>query len=296
MQTLSGYSGLGGLALLATGALLILQPTDHGWWATRLLGLAALMLAVGSIALRPLPGRRGWHKVFGWGALVALVAHVSLIMGLQPVFWRWLTPAVPVEIVAGIFAALAFAAALTLQRSAKLRRRLGPFRSQRAHRVAGHLLAAAAGAHVALIAGLGQVSAVLVMVCLILLLVDGFLRERHVAELAAALALFVIILAGIAAGPLASPRLATLRQAPVDHARFLHTDHTGLPCAGCHHNFADGSGNENCLTCHKRISASETTRIDRLFHAFCSDCHRRDVREGRKSGPIDDCNGCHRRP
>lgn len=296
MQILSGFTGLAGLVLLAAGALLlVLQPTDYGWWATRLLGLAALMATAGSLALRPVPGRRTWHKIFGWAALAALVAHVTVVAGFQPTFWRWLTPAVPIEIVVGLVAALAFAA-LAIQRSPKLRRRLGSSWSQRAHRVAGCLLAVAAGAHIALVEGMDVVAALIVLAGLALLLADGFLHERHVAELAVTLGLFVIAIAGIAGGPLASPRLATLRQTPIDHARFLHTDHTGLSCAGCHHNFVDQSGNENCLTCHKRISVTEATRIDRLFHAFCSDCHRMDMREGRKFGPADDCNGCHGQP
>lgn len=299
MQMLAGYTGRAGLALLATGALLlVLQPTDDGWWVTRLLGLAALMLTAGSLTLSPVPGRRAWpwHAIFGWAALVALAAHVTAVAGFQPAFWRWLTPAVPVEIVAGLVAALAVAAAVALQRSARLRRRLGPLQSQRAHRVAGCLLVVAAGAHVALIAGLGVVAGLIVLAGLAFLLADGFLHESHVVELAVMLGLFVTAIAGLAGGPLASPRLATLRQAPIDHARFLHTDHIGLSCAGCHHNFVDQSGNENCLTCHKRISVSEATRIDRLFHAFCSDCHRIDMREGRKSGPADDCQGCHGQP
>ena len=38
---------------------------------------------------------------------------------------------------------------------------------------------------------------------------------------------------------------------------------------------------------------SETLRIDRMFHAFCTDCHRRERAAGSKSGPIDHCTGCH---
>lgn len=293
-RMLSGYASFGGLMLLSAGTLLLVaQPTDHGWWATRLLGLAALMLVAGSLTLRPVTERWAWHKIFGWTALVAIVAHATVVAGSQAAFWRWLTPAVPVEIVAGLAAAMAFVATLAVQRSTTLRRYLGPFRSRRTHRVAGCLLAVAAGAHIALIAGMGVVAALIVLGGLALLLAGSSLRERHLAKFAVTLGLFVVAIAGLAGGPLVSPRLATLRQTPIDHARFLHADHAGLSCTGCHHNFVDQSGNENCLTCHKRISVSETMRIDRLFHAFCSDCHRMDMREGRKSGPADDCNGCH---
>lgn len=33
--------------------------------------------------------------------------------------------------------------------------------------------------------------------------------------------------------------------------------------------------------------------VDRMFHAFCSDCHRVEKQAGRKSGPIDHCTSCH---
>jgi hypothetical protein len=293
MRLLSGYSSLAGTVLFAAGtSVLVLQPTDFSWWATRLLGVATLLLAVGAIVRRPVLGSRPWHRVFGWAALATLAGHV-VVASSQPAFWRWLTPAFPVEIAAGLVAALAFLVTLAAQRSSRLRRRLGPFQVRHIHRIAGYVLVAAAGAHVALIAGMNVFAALAILSGLSVLLAEGFLRERRVMGLAVTLGLFVVAIAAFASGPLATWRLDTLRRAPIDHARFLHTDHIGLACAGCHHNFVDSSGDENCLTCHKRISVSETTRIDRVFHIFCSDCHRTDIREDRKSGPVDNCNGCH---
>lgn len=294
LQMLAGHAGRAGLLLLVVGVVVLLwQPTDAEWWASRLFGAAALMLTAGTLFLRPASGQRPWHRIFGWTALVALAGHVVVTTGLQPVFWRWLTPAMPIEIVSGIVALLAFLVVLLVQRSRTLRRRLGPFSSLSVHRTAGYLLVAAASAHIALIAGMTVFAAAALFAGLAFLLIEGLLRERHVLRLAATLALFVGAIAWLAMGSMAETRLASLRQAPIDHARFLHTDHTGLACAGCHHNFVDRTGSENCLTCHKRISISEATRIDGMFHAFCSDCHRADKRAGRKFGPIDDCNGCH---
>lgn len=294
LRMLPGHAGRAGLFMLAVGmAVLLWQPTDAAWWAARLFGIAALMLTAGTLLVRPPSGQRPWHRVFGWAAVAALAGHVAITTGLQPVFWRWLTPAIPIEIVAGIVALLAFLVVLLVQRSGTLRRRLGPFSSLSVHRTAGYLLIAAACAHIALIAGMAVLTATALFAGLAFLLIEGLLRERHVLRLAATLALFVGAIAWLAMGSMAETRLADLRQAPIDHARFLHTDHTGLACAGCHHNFVDRTGKENCLTCHKRISVSEPLRVDRMFHAFCSDCHRADKRAGRKFGPIDDCSGCH---
>lgn len=227
-------------------------------------------------------------------AMASLVAHVAVVVLFQRALWRWLTPAVPLEIIAGLIAASAFGAALAVQRSARVRGKFGPFLSQHIHRTASYALVIAATAHIALIADISAVAGLIVLCGLSLLLGEGILRERHTLALAVTLGLFVVLLVGLANGPLAASRLAALRQAPIDHARFLHTDHTAFPCTGCHHNFMDRSGNENCLTCHKRISVSETTRIDRVLHTFCINCHRTEESTSRKTGPIDDCNGCHR--
>ncbi len=291
---LASHAGRAGLVSLAFGMVVLLwQPTDTAWWAARLFGAAALMLTSGTLFMRPVPGRRPLHRIFGWAALAALVGHVTMTTAFQPVFLRWLTPAVPIEIVAGIAALLAFLLVLLVQRSRLLRRRLGPFSSLAVHRIAGYLLIAAACTHIALIAGMAVFAATALLAGLAFLLIEGLLRERHIVRLTVTLALFISAIAWLAMGSMAETRLASLRQAPIDHARFLHTDHTGLACAGCHHNFVDRSGSENCLTCHKRISVSETMRIDRMFHAFCSDCHRMDKHADKKAGPIEDCAGCH---
>lgn len=294
LRVLAGHAGRAGLLLLAVAtAVLLWQPTDATWWMARLLGVSALMLIAGTLFLRPGSTQRPWHRIFGWSALAALIGHVVITTGFRPVFWRWLTPAIPIEILAGIVALVAFLAVLLVQRSRTLRRQLGPFSSLSVHRTAGYLLIAAACTHIALIAGMTVFAAAALLAGLAFLLTEALLRERHIVRLVATLALFVGAIAWLAMGSVAETRLTSLRQTPIDHARFLHTDHAGLACAGCHHNFVDRTGTENCLTCHKRLSVSETTRIDSMFHAFCSDCHRTDKRAGGQFGPIDDCNGCH---
>ncbi|MDQ6434418.1 cytochrome c3 family protein [Mesorhizobium sp. LHD-90] len=294
VQLLARQAGRAGLLLLAAGVVVILlRPTDAAWWAARVLGLAALLTMAAALALRPTPDRPRRHNLLGWAALAALLGHIGVVAGLQPVFWRWLTWAVPVEIVTGFLAVAAFAAALAAQRPGRLRDRLGPILGHRVHRFAGYVLAAAAAAHIALVAGISVVAVVVILAGLAFLVVEGIFRERHGVALAATLALLTTAVAALSIAPLAGPRLEALRRSPVDHANFLHSDHPGLACAGCHHNFTDQTGNENCLTCHKRISTIEAMRIDRMFHAFCGECHRADKHAGKEFGPIDDCNGCH---
>lgn len=293
-HALAPHAGLAGLLSFVAGGIVILfQPTDPAWWGARLTGLAALLTVAAALVSRPAPDRPRWHEFLGWAALAALLGHIGVVAGLQPAFWRWLTLAIPVEMIAGFIAAGAFLTALLAQRSRWLRRRLGPFLGHRIHHFAGHLLGAAAAAHVAMIAGMGVLALVAILSGLAILLAEGILRERHGGTLAATLVLFAAATAALSLGPLAKPRLEPLRRSPVDSANFLHSDHTGLACAGCHHNFVDRTGNENCLTCHKRISATETSRIDSIFHVSCGDCHRADKQAGKEFGPIDDCNGCH---
>lgn len=296
VQFLARHAGLAGLLLfVAGGGVILLQPTDAAWWAARLLGLAALFTMVAALALRPTSDRPHWHKLVGWVGLAALLGHIGVVAGLQPVFWRWLTWAVPVEIVAGFLAFAAFAAALAAQRSRRLRNWLGPILGHRIHRFAGNVLAAGAAAHISLVAGIDVFAVVIILAGLAIFLVEGILRERHGVALAATLALLAAAIAALSISPLVGPRLEPLRRSPIDHANFLHSDHPELACAGCHHNFTDQAGYENCLTCHKRISTTEAMRIDRVFHAFCGDCHRADKHAGKEFGPIDDCNGCHRK-
>jgi hypothetical protein len=297
LVTMVRWASLAGLLLFGAGAaIVLLQPTDATWWAARLLGLAALLLMAAALVLPPAPGRPHRHGHLGWMAFAALIGHVAAVAGLQSAFWRWLTWAIPIEIAAGIAAAAAFVVAFAVERARRLGRRLGPLPGHRIHRLAGHVLVAAAALHVALVAGTSLAAAILVAAGLVLFMIAGIAGERHGRALAATLALFALAAAALTVGPLAGSRLKPLRRAPIDHANFLHADHAGLACAGCHHSFIDRAGNENCLSCHKRISTTEAMRVDRMLHVFCADCHRADKRAGKKFGPIDDCYGCHVKP
>jgi hypothetical protein len=126
-----------------------------------------------------------------------------------------------------------------------------------------------------------------------LLICAGLGFRKQGVLLAGATVLAAGVLAGISVEPVAKQRLASLRTSPVDHARFAHADHGGFTCVACHHNFVDRTGTQNCITCHKQLTSSETMRVDRMFHAFCGDCHREERHARRDTGPIDHCMGCH---
>lgn len=92
-------------------------------------------------------------------------------------------------------------------------------------------------------------------------------------------------------------RLEAIATRPLLPTRFDHKFHRAVQCVACHHNFAErGLGPGGCYACHKDWGSSETRRIDILFHAFCTDCHRREQAAGEKAGPVKACAACHVAP
>lgn len=283
--------------LIAFGAVVLLiafRSTDLTWWLVRLPGLLALALAAAAISIQPSSTTRHRHHWLGWLAIAAVVLHVVLVTGLHAKFWDWLAPYLPPEIAFGFVGAVALLSTLVLQRSKRLRSRFGPVAMLRLHRPVGYVALGAAVAHVALIAGTPIYIVLVVVAGGIAVLVSSSAHLRDVRILAVVVALAVACVAIVYSAPVSQARLAGLRTSPIDSAGFLHAKHTTVTCVTCHHNFLDDTGKENCLNCHKRVSTDETMRIDRMFHAFCGECHRRESRIGEgKSGPIDDCSGCH---
>jgi Class III cytochrome C family len=294
MQWLFRYGSLLALSLIgAAGIVVAFQPTDAAWWSVRMPGLMALLLAAAAIASRPFPRNPAWHRLLGWLAAVALVAHVLLAAGLEPTLWRWLSPAMPVEIVLGLLAAAALFTTLAVGRSQRLRLRRGTLTALGPHRIAGIVACVAAGTHIALIAGTETAVALLISSAIILLLAVVFRSGNHPRAAVVALVPVMVAVTALTVGPLSELRLASLRISPIDHARFSHSDHDGVICTTCHHNFVGHRGDENCIICHKQLTRMEALRVDRLFHAFCSDCHKSEKRAGHRTGPIDHCGGCH---
>jgi hypothetical protein len=284
---------LGGAVLAAALFMLALQPTDHWWWLVRAPGLLGLLLSGMALLLPPAPDATSWHRLLGTFAIIAVSLHVLSVAAIEPFIWQWLSPATPIEIICGLVAALALLATLALRRSRHLRSGLGSKTALLFHRIAGFTAVIAASAHVALVAGTGPVIIACALGGSLLIAAAPLVPEPRKLILLVLPAILAGMIAALAVGPLAQARLSYLRLSPIDHARFLHDDHTDFVCTTCHHNFIDRTGKENCLSCHKRLSMSEAMRVDRLFHAFCSDCHRRESLAGRKSGPVDHCTACH---
>lgn len=114
---------------------------------------------------------------------------------------------------------------------------------------------------------------------------------RHLRRLAVALA--AVILAALLWEGVSRLRVAAIAAAPLLRSQFAHADHRRTGCAHCHHNFTDGTGTLSCYNCHKKETRSETTRIDTVFHDFCTGCHRTEHAAGLKSGPLRACSACH---
>lgn len=73
---------------------------------------------------------------------------------------------------------------------------------------------------------------------------------------------------------------------------FAHADHKEEACVTCHHNFTDGLGFGNCMTCH--VSDKEVWPVlETQFHTLCRSCHEERDAEGKASGPVRACVACH---
>ena len=110
---------------------------------------------------------------------------------------------------------------------------------------------------------------------------------------AAIAAMAGLLLAVLAWGSAA--RLEAIAARPLLATGFDHGRHRTVSCVTCHHNFgARGLGTRTCYACHKAWGTTELRRIDSVFHAFCTDCHRREDAAGKAAGPVKSCAACHR--
>ena len=91
-------------------------------------------------------------------------------------------------------------------------------------------------------------------------------------------------------------RLEWLADRPSLPTGFDHAPHRRIGCVACHHNFLNRAlGPKTCVGCHKDWGTTEARRVDQVFHAFCTDCHRRLRAAGAKAGPVASCAACHGR-
>lgn len=179
---------------------MVLLPTDGWWWAVRIPGILTLALTALALLIQPGPTGSPWHRLLGSFAIVAVSAHVLAVAALEPSLWRWLTSAIPVEIICGLVAALALFATLAVRHSL-----ISP-KALILHRRAGFIAVIGASAHVALIAGTGLSILVLIATGILLLVVGAILPERRKLILVALPAILAGMIAALAVGPLAQAR------------------------------------------------------------------------------------------
>ena len=87
-------------------------------------------------------------------------------------------------------------------------------------------------------------------------------------------------------------RRQLVADAPSLPVRFAHADHREENCIGCHHNFADGTGDGLCLNCHEDSQAVGHL-LELHFHGLCRGCHIKRQAAGADRGPVRRCGDCH---
>lgn len=106
--------------------------------------------------------------------------------------------------------------------------------------------------------------------------------------------LALTVVAALGAWKASEERLSAIARQPVLPTRFDHANHRKVVCTTCHHNFRDRSlGPGGCFRCHKVWGTTEARRIDTVFHAFCTGCHRERKAAGEDAGPVKSCVACH---
>jgi hypothetical protein len=286
-----------GLALAAA----VLRPAEALWWLVRLAGGGAVLAMAWAALVTPRSADRTsrtyrHHQWTGRIGLALAVLHAGLIAAGEPQIWRYAGLLATAELVAGA-TSLALLVLLTA-----IRDPASPVMWTGAAAPTVHRWAAVA----AIVLGLGHIAAnpAMPLAAFVLLAVAAALLVRsHAAALVAMVGraplgilagvVAALLLVAVAGWGLSQASQRALRESPVDHAGFDHDDHAAYSCVSCHHNFTDRTGKENCLNCHKRLSVSSTTRIDRVFHRFCVACHVEEWWRTAKPSPFKSCNGCH---
>ena len=279
---------------------------------------ACLVLCV--LAVRPRAGAAGafpvrGHELLGWLALGAAVLHIALLLGTDHRVVEHLKLTAPRYEYAGIVALLTLLF-LTVPAGAGVRWRLWPRHRnfQAAHVGAACLLVVTLAVHVVAtgryIHGQAHVVAYTLLSGIALLaLLRGRARRRSAqpSRLLGGLVfgrhsrlVLVIILGSLVAllALLPSSTALVLREPFVRRGEplvlgFPHDKHRSVNCLYCHHNFADRSGTDSCISCHRSGGAAIRVGAEARFHEFCLGCHRDPPAYLTGHGPVTGCATCH---
>jgi predicted CXXCH cytochrome family protein len=272
------------------------------------------------LAVRPRAGSTGAftlraHELLGWLALAAAVLHVGLLLGADHRVVEHLKLTAPRYEYAGILALLALLF-LTVPAGAALRRRFWPRHRnfQAAHVGAACLLVLALAVHVLTtdryVHGRTQAVAYTLLSGSALLallrgraqrppgqsshLLGGLVFGRHSRlVLAMVLGSLIALLALLRSGTALVMREPFLRRTEPLVLGFPHDKHRSVNCIQCHHNFADRSGSDSCVSCHRSGRADIRFGAEARFHVFCLGCHRDPPAYLIGHGPVTGCSTCH---
>ena len=320
-------------ALWGVGVLLVAAMPVLGGWAGlgwELSQMAGLASGLACIALCGAPVRPrdsvpptllslDLHQFIGWAALAAAILHVAGLVLVDHTVIEYLKPTTPLYQFSGIAAMLALLI-LALGSVAGVRRRLWASHRgfQATHVVLGCLAALLIAIHVVTtdryVNGRGRRALFLaVAIGAMLMLLRGrrrsddarrsalrrqFVFGRHSAFVVAVVALTAVALAGLlpraASSALREPLLLRANAIPLD---FPHGKHGAINCLKCHHNYADGTGWDSCVRCHRSVTRTDLKAgVEARFHGFCFECHRNPEATLTRHGPVAGCATCHQAP
>jgi predicted CXXCH cytochrome family protein len=292
-----------------------------GWEVAQLLGAGAVIgcLLLCALPVRPRahttrPLSLGRHELVGWLTLAAAALHVALLPVVDARVIEHFKLTTPLYEWAGMLALLMLLW-LTLPSIKAIRQRLWSRHRtfQALHVGTTCVLILCVAVHVVTtnryVHGRVRVIAYLALSAMALL---ALLRARAPAlatahkvlphrlvfgkNSATILGLVVLALLAMPALLAGGVRLK-LRQAVVARTEplavdFPHEKHRAVNCIVCHHNFVDGTGADECYSCHRHSPAIKVS-IEARFHDFCLGCHRDPPAGLRRHGPVDGCQTCH---
>jgi hypothetical protein len=261
------------------------------------------------------------HQFIGWAALAAAILHIAGLLLVDRTVIEYLKPTMPLYQLSGI-AAIVTLLILVPSSVAGVRRRLWANHRgfQAVHVILGCLAALLIAIHVVAtdryVNGRGRRALFLaVAIGAMLMLLRGRRRDddagrestmrrrfvfgRHSAFVVAAVALTAAALAGLFRGAVSSalrePLLHRANAIPLD---FPHGKHGTINCLKCHHNYADGTGWDSCVRCHRSATRTDLKEgVEARFHGFCFDCHRNPEKATlTRHGPVAGCATCHQVP
>jgi predicted CXXCH cytochrome family protein len=312
--------------------LLILIPIAAGhvglaWELAQIVGWAG---ALACIALCGMPVRPReavpstllslrHHTVIGWAALIAATLHAVGLVVKDPTVIEYLKPTAPPYQWAGIVALLLLLAIVVSSRTDRRRRLWMSHREfQAVHVISGCVLTALIAVHIVVtnryVTGLGRRGWFLLVAIGALLLLLRSRRQgaaagtnpkglrrlvfgRHSRLVLVALMMSAAAIAALLAGRITSalrqPVIARAKAMPLD---FPHGKHVAVNCLICHHNYADATGGDYCIGCHRSSRSDLKLGVEARFHAFCFECHRHPTANLERHGPVSGCAVCHKVP